>query len=92
MTKKLYIIKGREEGRGKPFYSRFRTLKEASTYIQERWQGIDYMDGYSAFHTDYCTYELSGFNLLKIGKVKVEGNLDPYIDRTFVFDDPIQKD
>ena len=61
-------MKSREQGRGPAHTEKFATLKEASNYIKERWQGADYVDGYDGFHTDYCTYELVGFTLTDIGR------------------------
>jgi hypothetical protein len=88
---KPYKIHSQEEGRGKIFTAYFDTLQEASRYIQERWQGADYMDGNEAFHTDYSTYELEGFTLKDIGKVSWEGEA-PYLYREYSFNDPIPKE
>jgi hypothetical protein len=68
VAKKKYRIEGREEGRGKPFITRFDTLEQAYRYIADRWQGSEYIDGPAAFHTDYSTYELFGFELSDLGK------------------------
>jgi hypothetical protein len=67
-----YSIKGREEGRGKPWVEKFTTLHDAQQYIMDRWQGPDYMDGISGFHADYSTYKLSGFTLKDIGTLTYE--------------------
>ena len=67
--KNPYQINCREEGRGKPSVNKFATLPEAQTYIKDRWQGADYMDGDSGFHTDASTYELIGFTLKDVGTV-----------------------
>jgi hypothetical protein len=68
--KKPYKVDSQEEGRGPVDTEHFATLAEASQYIQERWQGADYMDGDDAFHTDYCLYRLVGFKLSDIGTRK----------------------
>jgi len=57
-----------KEGRGKPSSESFATLAEARDYIRDRWQGPEYIDGDASFHTDYCTYKLTGFTLADIGK------------------------
>lgn len=66
---KPYKVHSQEEGRGKVYTESFATLEEASKYIQDRWQGADYMDDIDGFHTDYSTYDLEGFTLKDIGKV-----------------------
>lgn len=71
--KKPYQIKGREQGRGKPWVEKFATLPEAQTYIKARWQGVDYMDGNDGFHTDASTYELIGFSLKDVGTISWKG-------------------
>lgn len=45
----------------------FATLAEAAKYVKDCWEGIDYMDSRSAFHTDYARYSLVGFDLRDIG-------------------------
>jgi hypothetical protein len=70
--KKPYKIKSQELGRGPWDTESFATLAEAAQYIKDRWQGADYMDGMTAFHTDYCLYRLQGFTLRDIGIVSVE--------------------
>lgn len=76
-----YSIRHREEGRGRWATTRFSTLAAASQYIQDRWQGAEYMDGSDGFHTDYCEYELRGFTLADIGTIGWHD--DAY--RTFAF-------
>lgn len=66
--KAKYRIKSREEGRGKWSVKSFKTLGEASEYIQARWQGTEYCDGRDGFHTDYCEYVLHGFTLYDLGR------------------------
>ena len=58
-------------------------MDEASEYIQERWQGMEYRDGIYGFHTDYSTYELVGFTFADIGRVEGLG-----YERTFVWNKP----
>jgi hypothetical protein len=69
-AKKTFIVRCREFGRGPIDVHRFATLADASQYIRDRWQGADYIDGPASFHTDYCTYQLSGFALDDIGTHK----------------------
>jgi hypothetical protein len=90
MTKKPYAVKSKEFGRGPAHIIRFATLEEASAYIQARWQGIEYRDGLCAFHTDFCTYELVGFNFSHIGRTQYSDPNDVY-SRYFVFDRPVHK-
>ena len=59
-----------EEGNTRKQSSKsFPTLREASRYIQDRWQGPEYMDGADQFHTDYSSYILAGFTLRNIGTI-----------------------
>lgn len=72
-TSKPFKIICREEGNDhKKSQEEFATLKEALDYIKERWQGTEYKDGSSGFHTDYSTYQLVGFNLHMVGKYNRE--------------------
>jgi len=73
-----FSVIGREEGRGKPFETKFATLGEAAVYIKE------YMDGVSGFHTDSSSYETKGFTLRDLGKFVRSG--DGF--RDFVFTPP----
>jgi len=70
---------------------RFKSLDDASKYIQERWQGIEYRDGNESFHTDYCTYRLIGFTFDDIGKTKFYDPQDVW-SRYFEFNNPIPKE
>jgi len=74
--RKPFIIDSREEGRGPTEREAFCSLQEVSTYIQGRWQGIDYMDCPTEFHTDYSSYHVIGFTLWDIGFM---------VDSEFVF-------
>jgi len=76
-----YKVTSQEQGRG-PKYTVFcGTLRDASEYIQARWQGEEYRDSDRDFHTDYSTYRLVGFKFSDIGRpVLVDGW------REFVFD------
>ena len=81
MTKKSFQIIGMEEGRPeKQWTNTFETLAAASKYIQDRWQGPEYIDGADEFHTDFATFQLQGFTLKDIG---IMGWVDSC--RTFVF-------
>jgi len=46
--------------------TKFATLAEAAQYVFDRWQGVDYMDSGTAFHTDYAVFETVGFTLADI--------------------------
>jgi hypothetical protein len=63
----MYKIEVREEGREPATERRFSTLKAVQSYIKERWQGVEYMDSYEYFHTDYCTFDLFYFTLADLG-------------------------
>jgi hypothetical protein len=80
MKKKPYSIKAMEQGRIPAGTDKFATLAEASQFIQDRWQGAEYIDCREEFHTDYCTYTLRGFTLRDIGIMGVEEGC-----RTFTF-------
>lgn len=84
-----YIITSKEFGRGPGHRHRFSSLKAASEFIQGRWQGIEYKDSESSFHSDYCTYQLKGFIFDDIGKTVFEEPGDVW-SATFVFNDPVK--
>jgi hypothetical protein len=83
-----YKISCREEGRGKKTTKSFSTLDQASAYIQEYWQGVEYKDGPDGFHTDYSEYTLHGFTFKDIGHTVFEGTWP--VD--FKFNTPIPKE
>ena len=56
------------ENRHKTVDVKFTTLDAASEYIQERWQGVDYINTTRSFHTDFAVYTLIGFSLEDIGQ------------------------
>ena len=63
-----YILTAREpEDDACHVVGRFVTLDSASEYIQERWQGVDYIITTHSFCTDYAVYTLLGFSLDDIG-------------------------
>ncbi len=76
--KRRYKISGKEEGRGKPFTRTFAKLSDLQIYVQERWQGVEYMDSPSSFHTDYVAYRLSGCTLHDLGGSKGPYGTDEY--------------
>lgn len=83
--RKPFKVKNQEEGRGPVEVVSFATLVEAQKYIQDRWQGADYIDGTAGFHTDYCTYQCIGFTLQEIGTIRpvyFEGEFD-YMEYDF---------
>ena len=65
----MYKVNQQEEGRGTVNVNEFSTLEEAKQYIKDRWQGPDYVDSKTMFHTDYSEYTLEGFTLNDIGKL-----------------------
>ncbi len=83
--KAKYQIKSQEEGKGRVYTERFTSLAAASAYIQDRWQGIEYRDGNSEFHTDYCSYVLVGFKFSDIGTVIWDPRTQDVYDREFKF-------
>jgi hypothetical protein len=76
--KKPYTIWGREEGRGPSFHRRFDTLAELQTYIKDRWQGAEYIDGPAEFHTDYVAYDFWGATLADLGNRRGPQGTDEY--------------
>jgi len=80
-----FVIKIREEGRGKPSVKRFKYLAEAETFIREYWMGSEYIDHANGFHTDYSTFELEGFSLYDLGRLNYvyEGGDLMYADWTW---------
>lgn len=62
-----YTVTVKEEGKGRGTVAKFATLLDAQAYVKARWQGAEYADSNYSFHTDYSTYELSGFDLTQIG-------------------------
>ena len=84
MKTKPYSVECQEFGNGRPSVRRFATLDEASAFIQDYWQGLDFVDSEQSFHTDHCTYVLSGFTLKDIGHIKVDDPFDFY-SRHYIF-------
>jgi hypothetical protein len=76
--RKNYTIRGREEGRGPAFVHRYATLAELQTYIKDRWQGVEYIDGPRSFHTDYVAYEITGATLADFGHRRGPAGTDEY--------------
>lgn len=60
-------ITSKEFGRGKGTVKTFSTLAAAQQYVRDRWQGVEYVDGPADFHTDYCTYHMTGCTLKDLG-------------------------
>lgn len=67
LNKVKYLVKSKEFGRGPTHTMRFYSLAELQAYVKSQWQGVEYMDGKSNFHTDYCTFELVGATLYDLG-------------------------
>jgi hypothetical protein len=72
-----FKIKSQEEGRGPVETESFATLEGAQRYIIGRWQGADYVENSTHYHTDFCSYELVGFTLQDIGKFVYHWYTDP---------------
>ena len=51
----------------------FNTLAEVQQFVKARWQGVEYMDGNSGFHTDYASYTLQGCTLNDLGQRSGDG-------------------
>jgi hypothetical protein len=62
-----YSVRSREEGRGPSTVRKFKTLVELQTYVRDRWEGLEYIDGPCSWHNDYCTFEMSGATLAELG-------------------------
>jgi hypothetical protein len=65
----MLSISSKEQGRGKANVKKFNTLDEASRWIQDRWEGVWYLDSWDRFHNDYATFALKGFTFKDIGKM-----------------------
>jgi hypothetical protein len=65
--KRTYTIHVREEGRGNPAIRTFKTLADLQTYVRDHWFGVEYIDGPTSFHSDYCTFDLFGAKLRDLG-------------------------
>lgn len=64
---KAFSIEIREEGRGEPSIEKFQSLDDAKAFILKYWQGAEYVDCSTEFHTDYSTFSLVGFSLKDLG-------------------------
>ena len=62
----------------------FSSLEEASTYIQDRWQGVEYKDSSDGFHTDYSSYILEGFTFQDIGRMDFSDEWPEFIFTKFI--------
>lgn len=60
---KPFSISGREEGRGPAFVEKFATLEDLKKYVLGHWQGWEYADGETEFHSDYVAFEIKGATL-----------------------------
>ena len=63
-----YSIEVREEGRGPATIRKFENLWDVQKYVRDRWQGVEYIDGPNAFHSDYCTFDMYGAMLRDLGE------------------------
>jgi hypothetical protein len=81
---KPYAIHCREEDRGKPEITKFATLKEVQEYVKGRWQGPEYIDSPTSFHSDYCRYYLKNCSVFDLGhRGTNQVNADGYFDWTW---------
>lgn len=80
-AKNKYTVVGQEEGRGRPFAHSFSTLLDAARYVESHYQGPEYIDCASEFHSDYSTFQLRGFTFNDIGTL----GFDADCCRTFRF-------
>lgn len=62
-----FKIKVKQEGKGKAEISSFGDLQDAKKFILDFWQGAEYIDSSTSFHSDYSTFDLVGFSLKDIG-------------------------
>lgn len=67
MAKAAYSIRSKEFGRGKAHVRRFTTLAGLQEAVKAQWQGVEYIDGPASFHSDYCTFTISGATLKDLG-------------------------
>ena len=77
---KPYSIDAREEGRGPANITKFATLAEVQAYVKSQWQGAEYIDCLTSFHTDYCRFTLKGCTLDNLGHRAGEPGSDEYYD------------
>ncbi len=75
-----YTVQSKEFGRGKAEVKRFSTLRDVQTYVKTQWQGAEYIDGPAAFHSDYCTFYLTGCVLNDLGARGGAYGTDEYWD------------
>jgi hypothetical protein len=74
-----YTIRSREFGRGPAHVQRSTSLAKIQQIVKDQWQGVEYMDGPSGFHTDYCTWVLTGCTLYDLGNhASTDRNSDGY--------------
>lgn len=66
-VQKPFVITIQLEGRGPKEIRKFATLGEIQAYVKSQWQGAEYIDGSTGFHTDYCRFELKGCTLADLG-------------------------
>lgn len=81
-AKNKYKVTSQAEGRGPVTTHRFTYLSTAQLYIKDRWEGVEYMDGWAGFHNDYTSFELHGFTLREVGERGAYGT-DAYWDWTW---------
>jgi hypothetical protein len=65
---KPYAINCREEGRGPANITKFATIVEVQAYVKSCWQGAEYIDSPTSFHSDYCRYFLKNCSLGDLGR------------------------
>lgn len=77
---KPYAIDCREEGRGPANITKFATIGEVRDYVKARWQGAEYIDSPTSFHSDYARFTLKNCTLADLGKRGGEPGSDEYYD------------
>jgi len=65
---KPYKVTGFQFGRDWDSWTeKFAALDAAAEYVKGYWQGEDFRDSDTGFHTDMATFEVEGFTLTEIG-------------------------
>jgi len=83
-----YTVQLKEFGRGSASAKRFSSLRDVQAYVKTQWQGADYIDGAAEFHTDYCTFRLTGCGLSDLGARAGAYGTDEYWQWIWIEMDP----
>ncbi len=76
----MFTVAFREEGRGKEYRHSFSKLEDLQKYVRDRWEGPDYIEGPSEWHTDYAAFRLIGCTLADLGSRRGAYGTDGYYD------------